>query len=37
MPQLVEVKFLRVNPEELTKVIEERIKSYESGEIKEIG
>jgi len=28
---------LRVNPDELTKVIEERIKSYESGEIKEIG
>jgi len=31
------VKFLRVNPDELTRVIEERIKSYESGEIKEIG
>jgi F-type H+-transporting ATPase subunit alpha len=28
---------LRINPDELTKVIEERIKSYESGEIKEIG
>ncbi|MGB4374504.1 MAG: F0F1 ATP synthase subunit alpha, partial [Defluviitoga tunisiensis] len=28
---------MRVNPEELTRVIEERIKSYESGEIKEIG
>ncbi|PNR97098.1 F0F1 ATP synthase subunit alpha [Petrotoga sp. 9PWA.NaAc.5.4] len=28
---------MRVNPDELTKVIEERIKSYESGEIKEIG
>ncbi len=37
MHQLVEVKFLRVNPDELTRVIEERIKSYESGEIKEIG
>lgn len=37
MPQSVEVKYLRVNPDELTKVIEERIKSYESGEIKEIG
>lgn len=37
MYQLVEVKFLRVNPDELTRVIEERIKSYESGEIKEIG
>jgi len=28
---------LRINPDELEKVIEERIKSYESGEIKEIG
>jgi F-type H+-transporting ATPase subunit alpha len=28
---------LRINPDELTKVIEERIKSYESGEIKEVG
>ncbi|HOB16798.1 MAG TPA: F0F1 ATP synthase subunit alpha [Defluviitoga sp.] len=28
---------MRVNPDELTRVIEERIKSYESGEIKEIG
>jgi len=31
------VIFLRINPDELTKVIEEQIKSYESGEIKEIG
>ena len=37
MHRLLEVNFLRVNPDELTKVIEERIKSYESGEIKEIG
>ncbi|BBE32030.1 ATP synthase subunit alpha [Tepiditoga spiralis] len=28
---------MRVNPDEITKVIEERIKSYESGEIKEVG
>ncbi len=28
---------LRINPDELEKVIEERIKSYESGEIKEVG
>jgi len=37
MHPLVEVNYLRVNPDELTKVIEERIKSYESGEIKEVG
>ncbi|WGS64108.1 F0F1 ATP synthase subunit alpha [Marinitoga aeolica] len=28
---------MRINPDELEKVIEERIKSYESGEIKEVG
>lgn len=28
---------MRINPDELTRVIEERIKSYESGEVKEIG
>jgi F-type H+-transporting ATPase subunit alpha len=28
---------LRINPDELEKVIEERIKSYESGEIREVG
>ncbi|SHE28197.1 ATP synthase F1 subcomplex alpha subunit [Marinitoga hydrogenitolerans DSM 16785] len=28
---------MRINPDELEKVIEERIKAYESGEIKEVG